>query len=224
MQGRLLHSDLVLDAPSLRAARERITRGVLGAAKRAVTRATREVEQALEGATREAAPGRLWRAWKSDVFPRGSAIAREPAGIVFINGGLRSRGAIEFMTRPGRIRGKSGQFLAIPTPAAGSRGRGRVLTPADWERRTGQKLRFVYRRNKPSLLVAEGNVTARSGRFRQLTARQQQTGRRAATIVVFILVPQVSFANRFAIDPIVRRVGGRLDNYFTTELRQLPNR
>ncbi len=45
--------------------------------------------------------------------------------------------------------------LAIPTEAAGKGRGGARLTPLEWERRHGLKLRFIYRRNGPSLLVAE---------------------------------------------------------------------
>ena len=67
------------------------------------------------------------------------------------------------------IRSRHGLFLAIPTEAAGRVGDGRKWsTPGGWERRTGLRLRFVYRRGAPSLLVAD-NV--------RLTGR----GRAAAT-------------------------------------------
>jgi aspartyl-tRNA(Asn)/glutamyl-tRNA(Gln) amidotransferase subunit A len=46
-------------------------------------------------------------------------------------------------------------WLAIPTSAAGKSTRGGRITPGEWERRTGLRLRFVYRRRGPSLLVAE---------------------------------------------------------------------
>ena len=54
------------------------------------------------------------------------------------------------------IRSKTGFWLAIPTPAAGRGLRGGKITPGEWERRRGLRLRFVYRRRGPSLLVAEG--------------------------------------------------------------------
>jgi len=57
------------------------------------------------------------------------------------------------------IRSARGQFLAIQT-AAGKSGRSAIgsrekITPEGWQRRTGLKLRFVYRRGRPSLLVAD---------------------------------------------------------------------
>jgi hypothetical protein len=59
------------------------------------------------------------------------------------------------------IRSKDGFWLAIPTAAAGKGARGGRITPGEWERRRGLRLRFVYRRTGPSLLVAEGRLNAR---------------------------------------------------------------
>jgi len=53
------------------------------------------------------------------------------------------------------IRSKNGFYLAIPTEAAGKGRGGARLTPGKWEQRRGRRLRFIYRRNAPSLLVAE---------------------------------------------------------------------
>lgn len=215
-----LRDALTIDRAALAKEQDRLVRGVLGAGKATVAELTKALERALEDATRGAAPGRLWRAWKSEVFPRGAAIAREPSGTVFVNGGSRSRGAIDFLTKPGRIRGKGGQFLAIPTPAAGPRGRARDLTPGEWERNNGARLRFVYRRGRPSLLVLdEGVLSGKTGRAKLNTARRRKSGRGNTTIVIFILLPMVAFSNRFAVEPICRRyldrvapeLAGRID-------------
>ena len=63
------------------------------------------------------------------------------------------------------IRSRNGLFLAIPTEAAGRLGDGRKrITPGGWERRTGLRLRFVYRRGAPSLLVADNARLTSRGR------------------------------------------------------------
>ena len=56
------------------------------------------------------------------------------------------------------IRSKDGFWLAIPLDAAGKSLRGGRITPGEWERRRGLRLRFVYRRRGPSLLVADGRL------------------------------------------------------------------
>lgn len=214
----MIQSGLSIDTKAALAEADRITRASLGAAKEGLAEATKGLERDLEELTRAAVPGRLWRAWKSEVFPKGRGVARNPVGTVFVNGGSRSLGAITFWTKPGRIRGRSGQWLAIPLPAAGSRGRGRDLSPGEWERRTGKRLRFVYRGgNRSALLVADmGTTNARTGAYRPITrartAADTQRGflRGEQTVPIFVLVPQVAFGNRVAVGPAVARAQARL--------------
>jgi hypothetical protein len=81
------------------------------------------------------------------------------------------------------IRSKDGFWLAIPTEAAGRGLRGAKLTPGEWERRRGLRLRFVYRRRGPSLLVADraGSTAGGSGVVsRSKTGRGQVTTRRSS--------------------------------------------
>ena len=90
------------------------------------------------------------------------------------------------------IRSKNGFWLAIPTPAAGKSSRGGRITPGEWERRTGLRLRFVYRRSGPSLLVAEGRLNSKG----RAVASKSKTGRGVATVPIFLLVPQVKLRKR----------------------------
>ena len=93
------------------------------------------------------------------------------------------------------IRSKDGFWLAIPTPAAGKGTRGKALTPGDWERRRGLRLRFVYRRGGPSLLVADGRLNSRG----LGVASRSKTGRSQSTVPIFLLVPQVKLAKRLSL-------------------------
>ena len=90
------------------------------------------------------------------------------------------------------IRSKNGFWLAIPTPAAGKSSRGGRITPGEWGRRTGLRLRFVYRRSGPSLLVAEGRLNSKG----RAVASKSKTGRGVATVPIFLLVPQVKLRKR----------------------------
>jgi len=90
------------------------------------------------------------------------------------------------------IRSKTGFWLAIPTPAAGKSTRGGRITPGEWERRTGLRLRFVYRRSGPSFLVAEGRLNSKG----RAVASKSKTGRGMATVPIFLLVPQVKLRKR----------------------------
>ncbi|NCU21675.1 hypothetical protein EOM89_13410 [Candidatus Falkowbacteria bacterium] len=93
------------------------------------------------------------------------------------------------------IRSKDGFWLAIPTPAAGKGTRGKALTPGEWERRRGLRLRFVYRRGGPSLLVADGRLNNRG----LGVASRSKTGRGQSTVPIFLLVPQVKLAKRLSL-------------------------
>ena len=90
------------------------------------------------------------------------------------------------------IRSKDGFWLAIPTEAAGKGARGGRITPGEWERRRGLRLRFVYRRRGPSLLVAEGRLNARGVGV----ASRSKTGRGLTTVPIFLLVRQVKLRKR----------------------------
>jgi hypothetical protein len=90
------------------------------------------------------------------------------------------------------IRSKDGFWLAIPTEAAGKGARGGRITPGEWERRRGLRLRFVYRRTGPSLLVAEGRLNTKG----QAVVSRSKTGRGKVTAPIFLLVPQVKLPKR----------------------------
>jgi len=76
--------------------------------------------------------------------------------------GRRRRGWVRLYAEGAIIRSKQGLFLAIPTPAAGRCGDARQkITP---ERIHGLRLRFVYRRGSPSLLVADNAWLTKRGR------------------------------------------------------------
>lgn len=90
------------------------------------------------------------------------------------------------------IRSKDGFWLAIPTAAAGKGLKGGRITPGEWERRRGLRLRFVFRRRGPSLLVADGRLNSRG----LGVASRSKTGRGKSTVPIFLLVPQVKLAKR----------------------------
>lgn len=118
------------------------------------------------------------------------------------------------------IRSKDGFWLAIPLPAAGKGARGGRITPAEWERRRGLRLRFIYRRSGPSLLVAEGRLNTRGVGV----ASRSKTGRGLTTVPIFLLVPQVKLRKRLdlARDAKVaqdRIPGAIVANWLQTKLK-----
>jgi uncharacterized protein DUF6441 len=103
------------------------------------------------------------------------------------------------------IRSKSGFWLAIPTEAAGKGRGGARLTPAQWEQRRGMRLRFIYRRNGPSLLVAE---KARINTRGLAVASRSKTGRGQVSAAIFLLVPQVKLRKRLDLARDAEKVAG----------------
>jgi len=157
------------------------------AGERAVTSAMREAGAGLKTAWRGQIAGaglgrRLGNTIRSQTYPK-SGDSLNAAALVWSQApviiGAHDTGPL--------IRSKTGFYLAIPTEAAGKGRGGARLTPGEWEQRRGLRLRFVYRRRGPSLLVAEARLNSRS----QAAVSRSKTGRGLATVPIFLLVPQV---------------------------------
>jgi len=166
------------------------------AGEKAVSAATREAGRDLKTDWRRQITGaglgqRLARTIRSVQYPKGQPSLNAVA-LVW----SKAPDIISAHDTGPLIRSKDGFWLAIPTPAAG-RGRGGArLTPGEWERRRGLRLRFVYRRRGPSLLVAEGRLN-KGGRA---VASRSKTGRGLTTVPIFLLVPQVKLPKRLDLD------------------------
>ena len=183
------------------------------AAERAVTAGVRDAADGLKAELRGQITGadlgeRLARTWRAETFPKGQNSIRA-AGLVW----SKAPGIIRIYEDGATIRSTRGFFLAIPTEAAGRYGDGgRKITPGGWERRTGQRLRFVYRRHAPSLLVAD-NMRARTGKrggFARAGAAAQRSGRGLVTVPIFILVLQVTVKKRLDVAGAAARWQARL--------------
>jgi len=172
------------------------------AAERAVTAGVQAATNGLKSDLRSqiVAAGlgpRLARTWRGEIYPKGQP-SISAAGLVW----SKAPGIVRIYEDGATIRSTRGLYLAIPTPAAGKYGDGGAkITPGGWERRTGQRLRFIYRRGAASLLVAD-NMRARRGKrggFAKASAAALRTGRGLASVPIFILVPQVSFRKRLDV-------------------------
>ena len=100
------------------------------------------------------------------------------------------------------IRSPDGFWLAIPTPAAGRGKGGARITPGEWEQRRGLRLRYVYRRGRTALLVADGRLNSRGYGVQS----KSKTGRGRATVVIFVLVPQVKLRKRLNVAALADQV------------------
>ena len=79
------------------------------------------------------------------------------------------------------------------------------MTPGEWEQRRGLRLRFIYRRNGPSLLVAEKTRINTRG---TAVASRSKTGRGQVSAPIFLLVPQVKLRKRLDLALDAERVAG----------------
>ncbi|MGX1197707.1 hypothetical protein ACSSVQ_001691 [Parvibaculum sp. MBR-TMA-1.3b-4.2] len=162
------------------------------AGEKAVTAAMREAGTGLKTAWRGQITGaglgrRLANSIRSQTYPKAgeslnaAALVWSKAPVIV---GAHDTGPL--------IRSRDGFWLAIPTEAAGRGLRGAKITPGEWERRRGLRLRFIYRRRGPSLLVAEGRLNSRG----LGVASRSKTGRGRTTVPIFLLVPQVKLPKR----------------------------
>ncbi|MCG6560843.1 DUF6441 family protein [Ruegeria sp. 1NDH52C] len=162
------------------------------AGERAVTSAMREAGTGLKTAWRgqiaqAGLGGRLANSIRSQTFPKAGE-SLNAAALVWSKAPV----IVSAHDTGPLIRSKDGFWLAIPLPAAGKSLRGGRITPGEWEQRRGLRLRFVYRRRGPSLLVAEGRLNSRG----LGVASRSKTGRGRATVPIFLLVPQVRLPKR----------------------------
>ena len=182
------------------------------AGEKAVTRAMRQagsdLKQNWRGQIAQAGLGRrLANSIRSQTYPK-SGESLKAAALVWSNApqiiGAHDTGPL--------IRSKDGFWLAIPTPAAGKGSRGKALTLGEWERRRGLRLRLVYRRRGPSLLVADGRLNSRG----LGVASRSKTGRGRSTVPIFLLVPQVKLAKRLNLARDAKRAEAAVPGLIVT--------
>jgi hypothetical protein len=158
---------------------------------------------------------RLANTWRGRTFPEGR-VSIGAAAFVW----SKAPNIIDAFDRGAVIRSSRGFFLAIPTAAAGATGRGlsgkrERITPGGWERRTGMRLRFVYRRGGPALLVADNVRLSRQGLAKANTGRSRSGAeytrmKDRVTAVIFILVPQVTMPKLLNVQDVAARWANRV--------------
>jgi hypothetical protein len=196
-----MHLSLNIDPDIVALMREEIATG-----EHAVSTAIREASTRLKSAWRGQITGaglgtRLARSIRSAQYPKGkpslnaAALVWSKAPVIL---GAHNTGPM--------IRSKNGFWLAIPTPAAGKSARGGRISPGEWERRTGLRLRFIYRHQGPSLLVAEGRLNTKG----RAVASRSKTGRGLLTAPIFLLVPQVRLEKRLNLAAAAEAELGRV--------------
>jgi hypothetical protein len=181
----------------------KLTATTIGSIGRIMAEEVRAGEKAATVAVRQAGDG-LKAAWRTQILGAGLGprLARTIRSQAYPKAGASLNAAVVVWSKAPvivgahdtgpLIRSRNGFWLAIPTAAAGKSLRGGRITPGEWERRHGLRLRFVYRRSGPSLLVAEGRLNTRGRAVRS----RSRSGRGVATVPIFLLVPQVKLPKR----------------------------
>jgi len=201
-----LRLDIDLDIVAMMAAE-------VAAGERAVTAAMREAGTGLKAAWRTQITGaglgtRLANSVRLASFPK-SGESLNAAALVWSDApliiGAHDTGPL--------IRSKNGFWLAIPMQAAGKSSKGGRITLGEWVRRTGLRLRFIFRRRGPSLLVAEGRLNTKG----RAVASKSKTGRGVVTTPIFLLVPQVKLPKRLDLARAAERAVDRVPGLIVAE-------
>ena len=158
--------------------------GVTGGIRAGAEGLKGEVRQAIEAAGLGSRLGQTIgaRYWPADghaslkaaaeVSPRTSAAAAILDG--FVNGAV--------------IRAGNGRrLIAVPTKAAGKGDRGKHLSPADWQARHGQRLRYVQ---------LAGRTAFAGAAVAMLVVDEWRNRRKAKAVAIFWLVDQVTITKR----------------------------
>lgn len=198
-----------------------------GDAARSVTSTMREVTEGLKGDLRadvvDAGLGqRLANTWRGKTYPEGG-VSLEAASFVW----SKAPNIVDAFDRGVTIKSARGFWLAIPTAGVkglSATGGMKRITPGGWERRTGMRLRFVYRRGRPSLLVADNARLSKKGLARPNIGRTRAGAqftrlKGRTTVVVFILVPQVTLQKRLDIATAAQRWADRVPGLLASHWR-----
>ena len=181
---------------------------------KAVTAGIKEAGRGLKGDLRKQVVSaglgvRLSRTWRERTYPNKG---HDAASLVW----SKAPQIIRTFDEGAVIKSKSGLWLAIPTASAPKRGvGGKRINPSNFPEHRFGPLRFVYRRNGPSLLVVDGVRINKSGRVgrRAKGGAFTKTGRMKqgmTTVVMFTMVPQVRLKKRLDVKREIKRWERRL--------------
>lgn len=148
---------------------------------------------------------RLQRTIRKRVYPEGRNSLRA-ATLVWSNAGK----IVDAFERGVTIRSENGFYLAIPLPAAGTQVGGKRITPGLWEKKTGRRLQFVFRKGKPPLLVDTGTVTRAAPRVAFGERQRERRGFKNRSIPIFVLKPSVKLPKKLSLMATANAAQARL--------------
>jgi len=172
----------------------------------AMASAGSELKEIWRGQVRGAGLGnRLANSVRSEVYPKARP-SLNAAALVYTNADeiliSHEQGAL--------IRSQNGFWLAIPFDDVPKGGRGGKITPAEWEARTGRRLRFVYRGGRTALLVDDGTVKTGARTTGKDGFSRAARGFKNRTVPIFTLVPQVRLPKRLSLIAAGEAYAGRV--------------
>jgi hypothetical protein len=172
----------------------------------AMSQAGSELKSIWRGQVQQAGLGnRLANSIRSNVYPSGRP-SLNAAALVYTNA---DEIILAHETGP-LIRSTDGFWLAVPLPSAGKSARGGRISPAEWEARTGRRLRFVYRAGRSALLVDDGTVKAGARTMGRDGFSRAARGFKNRTVPIFALVPQVKLQKRLSLMVAADAYAGRV--------------
>lgn len=195
----------------LRTVETAVSRGVRGEGN--------DVKQDLRADVIQGGLGRkLSKSWRVNHYP-GSGASIDATAFVF----TKAATLVGAFDKGVTIRSRNGLYLAIPTESAPKKGNGRKrLTPSNFPEHRLGRLRFVYRRSGPSMLVVDNVKVTKSGRVTSNVVRRKSghysrlQGR--VTVPMFLLYRQTRLKRRLNSTKIMarseRRLAGRIDREF----------
>jgi Family of unknown function (DUF6441) len=195
----------------------------------------RDIERAVVSGTRDAGRGlktelrrqvasaglgqRLANSWRDKHYPNQKLDA---ASLVY----TKVPQILRAFDEGAVIRSKRGHFLAIPTENAPRKGSdGRRISPSSFPEHRFGPLRFVPRPSGPSLLVVDGlraSFSRKSGElrgFRRASDQARRSGQGLATVVMFLLLPQVKLSKRLDVARAAERWSAQLPALIEQQLR-----
>lgn len=176
------------------------------AATRAVNDTARELQAELRAQTLSGGLGqRVANAWRVKEYPGNGRSSFRAAALVE----TKADKIIDAFSAGKAIVPKAGAFLAIPTENVPRRGR-KKMTWDEVQARYGQYLRLIPTRRGGYVQVLD-LVRAKSGKgWRKASAKRLSSGRGTETVVMFILVRQVSPRRIFDLPAIEAKYDGVL--------------
>lgn len=148
---------------------------------------------------------RLGNTIRQDLYPK-HKFSLNAASMVY----TKAPKIISAFERGAVVRSSAGFWLAIPTKAAPRGSRGAKITPAEWERRTGRRLRFVFRRGRAGLLIDDGTVARGARVMGRDGFSREARGFKNRSIVIFTLVPQAKLPKKLNLFAGVEAAAGRI--------------